>query len=391
MLILAFGAILMLAVLMSERANRTVLSASVLFLGAGVLIGQGGFGWIDLGSRDGLLQRFASLALFVILFADGAQLPLSELKQAWRLPGRALLLGMPLTLAGVAIAGHLLLDMNWFEALLVGAILSPTDPVFVAAILEREAVPRRLRGLLQVESGLNDGLALPLVMVLIALTGHRDLHIARALLESAVGIALGVGIPLAFLQLERHSFFAATEAYRPLGGTAIACVLFGLSEVTHGNEFLAAFAGGVTIASRRPQHASSYHELGRPIAEVLKLATLLVFGALLRVDQLFGLGLKGLAFALLALLAARPLALVLALLGGGLSKREWLAAAWFGPKGFASLLYAVLMLHSSLPRGVWLFQIISLVIVISVVAHSSTDVLIARSFHGTEPLDELPS
>ncbi|HVZ32138.1 MAG TPA: cation:proton antiporter, partial [Polyangiaceae bacterium] len=173
MLILAFGAVLMLAVLVSKQAHSSILSTSVIFLVAGFLLGRGALGWVAFRSDDEVVGRFAESALFSILFVDGAKLPLGELTRAWRLPGRALLLGMPLTMGGIAAAGYLLLGMTWIEALLVGAILSPTDPVFVTAILEHEAVPLRLRRLLGVESGLNDGIALPIVMVLLAVAGHR--------------------------------------------------------------------------------------------------------------------------------------------------------------------------------------------------------------------------
>lgn len=370
----------MVAVLLSERAHRTVLSTSVVFLVAGFLTGPGALGLAHLTPGDEMVRHFAELALFTILFVDGAQLPVRELARAWRLPGRALLLGMPLTIGFTAAAGHLLLGMTWPEAFLVGAILSPTDPVFVTAILEQEAVPLRLRRLLGVESGLNDGIALPLVMVLLALVGHREIHPLRALLDAGIGIVLGALVPACFLWLERRSFFAASRAYESLGGVAIAAVVFGLSRTLHANEFLAAFGGGVTLATLRPEFASALRQVGLPVAETVKLAALFIFGAVLTLPFLFATGLAGVAFAVAALVAARPLALVLALHGGGLTRKEWFAAAWFGPKGFASLLYALLMLHAGLARGIWLFQATALVVVISMIAHSSSDVAVARVF-----------
>lgn len=380
-LILSFSLVLMAGVLLSARAQRTVLSTSVLFLIAGLAIGPGCFGWVDLSSRDDVVTRFAELALFAILFVDGTQLPIRELAEAWHLPGRALLVGMPLTLGGIALAGRLLLGLTWTEALLVGAILSPTDPVFVAAILEHEAVPLRLRRLLSVESGLNDGIALPAVMVLLALAGHRQLHPLRIGLDAGLGAVAGVLVPFVFLWLEGRSFFGAASTYRPLAGVAIAGVLYGVTRMIGINEFLAAFGGGITLASQRSEFAADFRRVGEPVAEALKLATLLVFGATLSLGTLRSPGLPGLAFTAVTLLAARPLALVLAFKGGGLTRKEWLAAAWFGPKGFASLLYALIMAHAGLPRGAYLFQVVALVITSSIVAHSSTDAAVARVFH----------
>jgi NhaP-type Na+/H+ or K+/H+ antiporter len=382
--VLAFGVLLIVAVLFSERAQRTVLSASVLFLVAGFAVGGGGLGWMKISQQPHVVGTFAELALFAILFVDGAQLPLAEIRHAWRLPGRALLVGMPLTIAGIALGARLLLDLTWTEAFLVGAILSPTDPVFVAAILEHEAVPLRLRRLLSVESGVNDGLALPAVMVLLAVAGHRAPHPLRVLADAGGGIVIGVLVPAAFLWLEGRRFFAASEGYRPLAGLAIAAVLLGLAKSLGLNEFLAAFAAGITLASWGPDFAGAVRSVGAPLAEALKLATLLVFGAMLTIPALLSPGWSGLLFVLVALLAARPLALVLAFIGRPLSTKEWLAAGWFGPKGFASLLYALILGQAGLPAGDRLFDAIALVIVISIVAHSSSDVAVARVFRVEE-------
>ena len=121
------------------------------------------------------MSTLADLALFTVLFVDGGRLSLRELRAGWRLSGRALGLGMPLALVLVAVATHYLVGLDWTTALLVGAILSPTDPVFASAIVGRSEVPQRLRRLLNVESGVNDGLALPFVLIFLALaTGTED-------------------------------------------------------------------------------------------------------------------------------------------------------------------------------------------------------------------------
>lgn len=161
-----------------------------------------------------------------------------------------------------------------------------------------------------------------------------------------------------------------------------------VAQLLHVNVFLAAFAGGVTLATVHSEFAVEFRALGAPLAEALKLAALLVFGAKLRLPWLVQAGASGLLFAAIALVAARPIALVFAFIGGPLERKEWLAAAWFGPKGFASLLYALLLLHAGLPRSEFLFRAVALVIVSSIVAHSSTDVVVARVFRGaaTGPL-----
>jgi NhaP-type Na+/H+ or K+/H+ antiporter len=379
-LVLAFALTLMLAVLLSEYTQRSVLSTSVIFLLAGGAVGVSGLQLVGLEANNATMQFFAELALFGILFVEGTELPLRRLSRAWRLPGRAILLGMPLTAGCIAVGGHFAVGMTWLEAFLVGAILSPTDPTLVGELLRREAVPRRLRRLLAVESGLNDGLALPVVMTLLDLLRHQEPRVWSTLGEGGLGIALGVVVPAVFTWLEKRSFFGASERYRALGGIALGCGVYALSALLHANEFLAAFASGATLATTSPALAAALKKIGDPATEALKLAALLILGAMLSVRQLLATGIAGFGFALIALLAARPLALGLALVNGGLSRGEWFAAAWFGPKGFSSLFYALLLLQSGVPRGHYLFQLVALVIVLSILAHSSTDVLVGRRF-----------
>jgi Sodium/hydrogen exchanger family len=126
---------------------------------------------------DPVVGVLVEIALFTVLFTDGMQAGLRDIVSAWHLPGRALLLGLPLTLLAVAAGAHWVVGLPWLQALLVGAALSATDPVLAAALVGHEDVPQRLRHLLNVERGLNDGIALPIVLVLIAVLGRRDSHL----------------------------------------------------------------------------------------------------------------------------------------------------------------------------------------------------------------------
>jgi NhaP-type Na+/H+ or K+/H+ antiporter len=186
---------LLLAVLLSGLARRSILSTAVLFLAAGFVTGPGVLGWIPLSARDGLVTGFVELAMVSVLFTEGTQVEPSRLASSWRLPARALGLGLPLTLLLTALLGRVLIGLPWPHARLLGAVLSPTDPVLASALLGREEVPGRLRQLLNVESGLNDGLALPAVVVLLAVASGSETHPGRVLLEVAGGVLLGAGLP----------------------------------------------------------------------------------------------------------------------------------------------------------------------------------------------------
>lgn len=381
MLLLCFAALLLVAALVSNRADRTILSTSVLFLVGGIVLGSGALGVIDISPEDPTVGLLAELALFAVLFTDGMKAGWSDLKSAWRLPGRALLLGLPLTLILTALLAHYIVGLDWPTALLVGAILSPTDPVFASALVGNEKVPERLRRLLNVESGINDGLALPFVIVLLTIAKRSgEVDATEVLVELGLGIVIGVVVPLVALTLERLPFFQASHHYEPLTALAIGLLVLALGQVTHGNLFLAAFAAGVTVASIGPDQRDSFEQFGELVSELLKLAALLVFGALITITVIADNGWKGVVFAVLALLLPRSIALGISFLGSGLSAKEQVAAAWFGPKGFASVVYALYVLTSGLDNGLQVFDLIAGTVVLSILLHSSTDVVVARWF-----------
>jgi NhaP-type Na+/H+ or K+/H+ antiporter len=389
LLILAFALTLLLAVLISARAHRTVLSTAVLFLTVGILLGEGSLGVISLQPEDEIVFALAELALFAVLFTDGMRVGWADLRRAWRLPGRALLLGLPLTMlitAGIALA---LTDLTVVESLLLGAVLAPTDPVFAAALVGNQRVPARLRHLLNVESGLNDGLALPIVLLLLVLAGGGDQVTAGELIgELLLGLVIGFVVPYIAIRLERSRIFASRGEYVALTAVAIALLVWGLCAMTEANLFLAAFVAGTTIATFGQREAKAFAEFGEIIAELLKLAALLVFGLLISPPFLAEIPFAGYAVAVLALVLARPLALAVSFLGSGLSGREQAAAMWFGPKGFASVVYGLLVLQSGIGSADELFHLVALTITLSIIAHSSTDVIVARQFD--EP-EEVPA
>ncbi len=389
--LLVYAIALMLAVLVSERAQRSVLSTAVLFLLAGFVVSEGMLGVVVLAPDNAVVAVLAELALFSVLFTDGMRVGVKDLTSAWRLPGRALFFGLPLTLVGTAFLAHWVAGLPWLESFLLGAVLSPTDPVFAAAIVGREEVPARLRHLLNVESGLNDGLALPIVVVLLAFAGDAKIHLVAVAGEVALGVALGVFVPWVAIRLERSRFFAAHTTYAPLNAFAIGLLVLAMASITHANEFLAAFAAGITVATTGAEVREAFHQFGELVAELLKLAALLVFGALMSPYFLAEIPWTGYTFAVLVLFAVRPVALGIALWGSRLGWREWVAAAWFGPKGFASVVFGLLVLKSGLARADELFHLTAMVITGSILAHSSTDVLVARWLHKTSPAgDERP-
>ncbi len=385
--LLVFAVALFVAVLISELADRSVLSTAVLFLVAGFVAGHGLLNLIPLNPEDAIVQQISQLALFSVLFTDGMRVSLHDLISAWKLPGRALIFGLPLTALGTALLMHYLAGLAWLEALLIGAILSPTDPVFAAAIIGRKEIPYRLRHLLNVESGVNDGLALPLVIVLIALLTGRAPELPLMAGELAAGVALGIALPLVACQIEQSRYFRIAKTHEPLFAVAVGLLVLTIASLTHVNLFLAAFSAGITLATLRPALRDEFRHFGELVTELLKLAALLLFGALMSPKFLSEVPLSGYVAAVLILLLVRPAAIEISLIGSGLTWQERLTAGWFGPKGFASAIYGLLLFTFHVPNGEPLFHLVAIVIAASILAHSSSDVPLARWFHRCEEKD----
>jgi NhaP-type Na+/H+ or K+/H+ antiporter len=235
-----------------------------------------------------------------------------------------------------------------------------------------------------VESGVNDGFALPIVLFLIALVTGRNPDMSTLAIELAAGVALGVVLPWLACRLEQSRFFGVAKPYEPLFAVAIGLLVLTIASLTGANLFLASFAAGVTLATVRSDLRDEFHRFGELITELLKLAALLVFGALISPAFLAEVHWSGYVAAFLILLAARPIAIEISLLGSNLDWRERLTAGWFGPKGFASAIYGLLLFTFGVPNSEQLFHFTAVVIVASILAHSSSDVPIARWFRGCQ-------
>ncbi|MPZ00517.1 MAG: sodium:proton antiporter [Actinophytocola sp.] len=388
-LVFVFGLMLLLSVSLSGLAARTVLSTSLLFLLGGALLGNGGFGVVDISAQDPVVAILADIALFTVLITDGQRASLPALKEGWRLSGRALGLAMPLTMLLITLPAHFLLGLDWTTSLLIGAILAPTDPVFAAAIVGRKDVPLRVRRLLNVESGLNDGLALPFVLIFIAIAENTETHWTDIGLELVGGFAIGIAVPALVALAWRLKLLTLEPRLQPLGGFAIAVAVFGLCHLTHANQYLAAFAAGATLATLDRLAAEHFEPFGELLSEVTKFGALLLFGALITPNLLSHLSAMEWVLAVVIIVVVRPLAMWLSLLRTQLPGAEKFVAAWFGPKGFASVVYGLLVLQSDIPNSQLVFELVAITIALSIVLHSSTDVPVAKRLR-FEPPDNLP-
>jgi len=399
---LVFALGLVAAVLVSDRAARTALSTAVLFLLLGFGVGESGLGLLRVDPRQPLVAHVAELAIFSTLFADGLRLDLGKLAATWRLPGRALLLGLPLTCAGAALLGRGLLGLTWQDAAVLGAVLSPTDPVFAAALVRHKELSPDLRELLNVESGLNDGLATPVVVFALAVAaeqlgvGDHGAHSdGSALLELALGVGIGIFV----------GWFSATligigvrRGWIQTGGRRLAALAgalgsFTLAVALDGNGFVAAFVAGIAFGAASDDSlvdVEAATELPELLGEVLALGIWFLFGAVLVPASFEHADPAVVLYAVLSLTVVRMLPVALALLGAGMDTRTVLFLGWFGPRGLASVVFALLAVEELGENGVAAPAIsaITLTVLLSVVLHgTSAGPLVVRYAHGESTKD----
>jgi NhaP-type Na+/H+ or K+/H+ antiporter len=378
--VIVLGALLIGGALASGLARRSFLSLTAAFVLAGFALGEGGLEVISFDPRSGFVEHLAIVALIVILFRDGLEVEAEMLQTAWHLPLRKLVLAMPITAAVVALLAKLLTDLSWTEAFLLGALLSPTDPVLSSGVVTNPRVPRVVRHSLNLESGLNDGLALPAVLAFsaaLSLDAGDFTWWKFVLQDVSLGFAFGVGCGLiASLMLPRETGLdtSISPHQRSLYALGVAFATYGVTIVEpHGNGFIAVFVCAITLGIRRPDIRVYFEQRSDDIVEIVKLGVFVVFGSLLTLDGLFGDGWAAVAIVAGTLLLARPVAVWIALAGTGTDAATKGFMAWFGPKGVATMTFSLLVLGEAIPAGERVFNLAALAVFTSIIVHGLTD------------------
>ncbi|MBA2513609.1 MAG: cation:proton antiporter [Solirubrobacterales bacterium] len=376
------GLLLIAAAAASGLVQRTVLSISVLSVTAGVVLDLAGVVALDPGAQS--LVYVVELVLLITLFGDGLLVERQFLREHWRAPARALAVAMPLNAALLAIAAKALFgDLSWAEAFLLGFVLSPTDPVITSSIVTSVKVPTRVRNIVNLESGLNDGLALPFVLLFLELsigdTGELAGTIGGLSLETLLGVAVGATLALAAgLLLGRLPDWALEGRFEGLYALGLGLAAFGVAELFEGNGLIAAFCAGLVLAVTRHEIPEIFSELNESVGAVLQVVAFALFGALIVETGLDVSALPLAAFIAFALLLARPASILVSFVGIPLTGTEKGFIAWFGPKGIASMLFALFVLNSGAPDRSLVFDVAAFTILASILAHGLTDTLGAR-------------
>jgi NhaP-type Na+/H+ or K+/H+ antiporter len=379
--VLLFGAVLAVVAALSGLMRGTVLSASVLSVALGV--GLAATGVVSAEAGDPSIVELIELALILTLFSDGMFVERELLLRHWGPVARSLTIAMPITIGLLGVVAKLLFDqLSWAEAFLLGAILAPTDPVVTSSIVTSRLVPASVRHTLNLESGLNDGLALPFVLFFLVFaspSGDAGDEALRLAGEAVVGAIVGLALGYAGGRLHRSLPAGGVVArYEGIYAVSFAMVAFGLSETTIGNGLIAAFVCGIAMGATEHDVPQGFVEFAENASTILQVITFFVFGALF-VATGFDYSVPPLVlFIAFALLIARPAAVLLSFVRTRLPRPERLFIAWFGPKGVASILFALFVLKSEVDSRELIFDVAAITVIVSIAVHGLTDTVGTR-------------
>ena len=366
--------------------ERRWVSGPIVFTCFGLLIGPAGFALLDWETDRELIRNLAEVTLAMVLFTDAAGADVRVLKNISKVPARLLLVGLPLTIAlGFAVGAVLIDSPSLFAIAVLATILAPTDAALGKAVITNEAVPDEVRQSLNVESGLNDGICVPVLLLFLALAldtagDMGPLPLAAKLVFEQIGIGLAVGLVLTFnavrlLKYARYrQWLTKTWTQIPIFALALSC--FSVAQYLGGSGFIAAFSGGLLMAFMEKDLSKKVKEeyllTSEGAGDTLALITWVTFGAAV-VGQAIGyFSWTILLYSFLSLTVIRMLPVFLCLTGSGIDTEGKLFIGWFGPRGLASIVFAVMVLNSELPDSGPLAMTVVCTIVLSIVAHGVT-------------------
>ena len=374
-LVLAYG-------LVSRRIVTTPITGPIVFVGAGMLVGSGGLDFIDVDAGSGVLRTTAEATLVLLLFTDAIRIDFTRLRKQAALPARLLGIGIPLTVGlGVLAGAALLPGLSVWEVALVAAILAPTDAALGQAVVTNPRVPARIRQAINVESGLNDGLMLPVITILLVLTGAGiGLDGPQSwFLFGLAQIGWGVSIGAAVGYVGGRLLDRASEAgwvdgiFRQIATLAIGAGAFAAAELAGGNGFVAAFVAGLGFGIAARDHCQGAFDFAEDEGHMLAMLTFLFFGAAMAGPLLDTLDWRIALYVVLSLTVVRMLPVAIALVGTALNARTVAYVGWFGPRGIASILFVLLVLEEAeLPGGGLILTVVTWTVLASVIAHGAT-------------------
>ena len=387
----------------SGRLEGTPITGPMVFTTIGLLVGADTLGLVDPTVSSEAVKLLAEATLALVLFGDASRIDLRALRDEVSIPARLLGLGLPLTLVAGFGAGLVLLGaLSWPEALLLGVILAPTDAALGQAVVTLPRLPSRVRQGLNVESGLNDGICVPLFFIVLALAQAdagkvSDVAAFRLVAEEiGYGIVGGIvaGVLAAAVVVVGRRFRLVDDQWLQVVPVAAAVLAYSLADGLGGSGFIAAFVGGMVFGGLRRRSGGEVGYLIEELGGVLNAVTFIVFGAVMLGPALGDLTLAIAAYAVLSLTIVRMLPVAIAMHGTGARRPTVGFLGWFGPRGLASIVFAVILTETGgLPHESMIVTTVVITIALSVLAHGLTAAPLADRYAAwfeSHPKDSLP-
>ncbi len=364
------------------RIGRSWLSGPILFTAAGLILGPAGINALRLPLIDADLRTMAELALAMVLFSDAAHADLSVVRRTVRLPGRLLLIGLPLTIVLGFLIGLLVFpQLDLLEVSLLATLLAPTDAALGKPVVTNAAVPATTREALNLESGLNDGICVPVVVILLEFAigteveGSTARYIAMTVVEEiGIGLLAGVILTAVAVAILRHASQLGwtSEEWLHIPVVALAALCFTAAQALGGSGFIACFIGGLVFGALQGARRRDLLGGASSTGDVLAMLTWVVFGGPVLERLLPQITWRMVLYAVLSLTVIRMLPVLLSLAGTGMSWRDKLFIGWFGPRGLASIVFGVIVFDAGLPgRGI-VATTAGCTVLFSVIAHGMT-------------------
>ena len=393
--LLAFAAI-------SGRIAGTPITPAMVFTGVGLLVGSEALGLVDVPAAGETVKLLAEATLALVLFGDAARIDVRSLRGELSVPLRLLGFGLPLTLlAGFVCALIVFPELLWAEALLLAVILAPTDAALGQAVVTLTRLPSRVRQGLNVESGLNDGICVPLFWIVLAIAQAESGSIGngaavRLVLEQIgygilAGVVAGIASALVVVAAKRWHVRGSWLQVVPIAGAGLA---FGIADPIGGSGFIAAFVGGFVFGTLRQETGGEVGYLIEELGDILGAVTFIVFGAVLLGPALGDVTWSLALYAVLSLTVVRLIPVAVSMIGTGARRPTLAFLGWFGPRGLASIVFAILVLEEGgLPHDDLILDATYVTIGLSVLAHGLTAAPLAdryASWYESHPRDALP-
>ena len=365
--------------LFTKRIEKLPVSGPILYVLFGFLAGPLVFNLFAIEITDESVKTLAELALALVLLNDASKTNLNVLEHNISIPARLLLIGLPLTIFLGFLSGWLIFDsFMWVEMAILATMLAPTDAALGKQVVTNKNVPSKIREALNVESGLNDGICVPVIILLIAIFAAEHLEdvtigFGFGLLTKEIGIGIIVGLVITFLgdklvrTSAKHRWIE--KSWQPIFIISLTFSCYAIAQMLGGSGFIACFTGGMLFGKINKNRKLELIEASESSGEILSLITWVIFGSVVVSTYIEYFTISVIIYAILSLTLVRIIPVLLSLTKTGLPFKERLFMGWFGPRGLASIVFAIMVLKVDLPNKDTIMITAICTILFSILAH----------------------